>query len=176
MNETILKLENITKIYSNGVVANRDINIEFRKGEIHSIVGENGAGKSTLMKIIFAIEKQTNGKIYYKGNEVHFNDSMEAIKNGIGMVHQHFMLIPSFTVAQNIVLGSEPKKGVFIDMKSAIAQTQELAKKYNFDVDVTQKVSALTVSAKQKVEILKTLYRNAELIILFETTVVLTAQ
>lgn len=176
MNETILKLENITKIYSNGVVANRDINIEFRKGEIHSIVGENGAGKSTLMKIIFAIEKQTNGKIYYKGNEVHFNDSMEAIKNGIGMVHQHFMLIPSFTVAQNIVLGSEPKKGVFIDMKSAIAQTQELAKKYNFDVDVTQKVSSLTVSAKQKVEILKTLYRNAELIILDEPTAVLTPQ
>lgn len=176
MNETILKLENITKIYSNGVVANRDINVEFRKGEIHSIVGENGAGKSTLMKIIFAIEKQTSGKIYYKGNEVHFSDSMEAIKNGIGMVHQHFMLIPSFTVAQNIVLGSEPKKGLFIDMKAAVTQTQELAKKYNFDVDVTQKVSALTVSAKQKVEILKTLYRNAELIILDEPTAVLTPQ
>lgn len=176
MNETILKLENITKIYSNGVVANRDINVEFRKGEIHSIVGENGAGKSTLMKIIFAIEKQTSGKIYYKGNEVHFGDSMEAIKNGIGMVHQHFMLIPSFTVAQNIVLGSEPKKGMFIDMKAAVTQTQELAKKYNFDVDVTQKVSALTVSAKQKVEILKTLYRNAELIILDEPTAVLTPQ
>lgn len=176
MNETILKLENITKIYSNGVVANRDINVEFRKGEIHSIVGENGAGKSTLMKIIFAIEKQTSGKIYYKGNEVHFGDSMEAIKNGIGMVHQHFMLIPSFTVAQNIVLGSEPKKGMFIDMKAAVSQTQELAKKYNFDVDVTQKVSALTVSAKQKVEILKTLYRNAELIILDEPTAVLTPQ
>lgn len=176
MNETILKLENITKIYSNGVVANRDINVEFRKGEIHSIVGENGAGKSTLMKIIFAIEKQTSGKIYYKGNEVHFSDSMEAIKNGIGMVHQHFMLIPSFTVAQNIVLGSEPKKGLFIDMKTAVSQTQELAKKYNFDVDVTQKVSSLTVSAKQKVEILKTLYRNAELIILDEPTAVLTPQ
>ena len=97
MEDIILKLEDITKIYSNGTVANKDINIEFKKGEIHSIVGENGAGKSTLMKIIFAIEKQTLGKIYHKGEEVHYQNSMEAINHGIGMVHQHFMLIPSFT-------------------------------------------------------------------------------
>ncbi len=176
MSEIILKLEDITKIYSNGVVANKNINIELEKGEIHSIVGENGAGKSTLMKIIFAIEKATSGKIFYKGNEVNFSSSMEAINNGIGMVHQHFMLIPSFTVAQNIVLGSEPKNGSFIDMKEAVRQTQELAKKYNFDIDVNMKVKDLTVSAKQKVEILKTLYRNAEVIILDEPTAVLTPQ
>ncbi|MBQ9987827.1 MAG: ABC transporter ATP-binding protein [Erysipelotrichales bacterium] len=176
MDEIILKLENITKIYPNGTVANKNINIELKKGEIHSIVGENGAGKSTLMKMIFAIEKPTEGKIYYKGKEVHFQSSMEAINNGIGMVHQHFMLIPSFTVAQNIVLGSEPTNGAFIDMKQAVKETQELAKKYNFDINVNQKVADLNVSAKQKVEILKTLYRDAEVIILDEPTAVLTPQ
>lgn len=176
MEDIILKLENITKIYPNGTVANKDINIELRKGEIHSIVGENGAGKSTLMKIIFAIEKQSSGKIYYKGEEINYANSMDAITNGIGMVHQHFMLIPSFTVAENIVLGAEPTKGAFIDKKEAVRITQELAKKYNFDIDVTQKVADLTVSAKQKVEILKTLYRNAEVIILDEPTAVLTPQ
>ena len=170
MSDTILKLEDITKIYPNGTVANRNINIELRKGEIHSIVGENGAGKSTLMKIIFAIEKQTSGKIYYKGEEINYQGSMEAINNGIGMVHQHFMLIPSFTVAQNIVMGAEPTRSVFIDKKEAVRKTQELAHKYNFDIDVTRKVSSLTVSEKQKVEILKTLYRNAEVIILDEPT------
>lgn len=176
MEDIILKLENITKIYPNGTVANKDINITLKKGEIHSIVGENGAGKSTLMKIIFAIEKQTSGKIYYKGEEINYQNSMDAIANGIGMVHQHFMLIPSFTVAENIVLGDEPTKGAFIDKNEAIRVTQELATKYNFDIDVTQKVSELTVSAKQKVEILKTLYRNAEVIILDEPTAVLTPQ
>ena len=177
MDDSILRLENITKIYSNGTVANRDISIEFKKGEIHSIVGENGAGKSTLMNIIFAIEKQTAGKIFYCGKEVNFNDSMEAINSGIGMVHQHFMLIPSFTVAQNIVLGAEPKNGIILDKKQAVEQTKALAEKYGFnEIDVTQKVADLTVGAKQKVEILKTLYRNAKVIILDEPTAVLTPQ
>lgn len=177
MSETILKLENITKVYSNGVIANKDVNIEFKKGEIHSIVGENGAGKSTLMKIIFANEKQTTGDIYYKGEKIHYSSSLEAIKNGIGMVYQHFKLIPSFTVAQNIILGSEPiKGGVFLDKKEGVKITQELAKKYNFDIDVNAKVQDLTVSAKQKVEILKTLYRDAKVIILDEPTAVLTPQ
>jgi len=177
MDDSVLRLEGITKIYSNGTVANHDISIDFRRGEIHSIVGENGAGKSTLMNIIFAIEKQTEGKIWYMGKEVNFQSSMEAIEAGIGMVHQHFMLIPSFTVAQNIVLGKEPKKGNFIDMAAANQITQDLAAKYHFDeIDVTSKVSELTVSAKQKVEILKTLYRNAEIIILDEPTAVLTPQ
>ncbi|MDR1794700.1 MAG: ABC transporter ATP-binding protein [Erysipelotrichaceae bacterium] len=176
MSEAILTLENITKIYPNGTLANKNINIEFEKGEIHSVVGENGAGKSTLMKIIFAIEKQTEGKIIYKGREVSFASSMDAIENGIGMVHQHFMLIPSFTVAQNITLGAEPKKGLFIDKKAVVQKTGELAKQYHFDIDVTSKVADLSVSAKQKVEILKTLYRDAEVIILDEPTAVLTPQ
>ncbi|MCI5723395.1 MAG: ABC transporter ATP-binding protein [Erysipelotrichaceae bacterium] len=178
MDNTILKLDGITKIYPNGTVANRNISISFEKGEIHSICGENGAGKSTLMNIIFAIEKQTEGKIFYKGKEINYSSSMDAIENGIGMVHQHFMLIPSFTVAQNVVLGAEPKKANgFIDMEKANRITDELAKKYQFDeIHATDLVGDLTVSAKQKVEILKTLYRNAEIIILDEPTAVLTPQ
>lgn len=177
MSEIILKLENITKVYPNGVVANKNINVEFAKGEIHSIVGENGAGKSTLMKIIFANEKQTTGNIYYKGQLINYSSSLEAIHNGIGMVYQHFKLIPSFTVAQNIILGSEPVSNkIFLDMKNSISKTQEIASKYGFDIDVNQKVEKLTVSAKQKVEILKTLYRDAKVIILDEPTAVLTPQ
>lgn len=176
MGETILKLDNVTKVYPNGTVANRDINMEFEKGEIHSIVGENGAGKSTLMKMIFGIEAPSSGTITYKGEERHFTSSMDAIKAGIGMVHQHFMLIPSFSVVDNIVLGDEPKNGIFIDQKNAINKTQELSDKYNFELDVTAKVSTLSVAKRQKVEILKTLYRDAELIILDEPTSVLTPQ
>lgn len=176
MGETILKLEKVTKVYPNGTVANRDINMEFEKGEIHSIVGENGAGKSTLMKMIFGIEKPSSGTITYKGNEVHFASSMDAIDAGIGMVHQHFMLIPSFSVVDNIILGDEPKKGIFIDKKEAIRKSQEVSDKYNFELDVTAKVSTLSVAKRQKVEILKTLYRDAELIILDEPTSVLTPQ
>ncbi len=176
MAETILKLDKVTKVYGNGTVANRDINIEFKKGEIHSIVGENGAGKSTLMKIIFGIEAPSSGTVTYKGEEVHFGSSLDAIKAGIGMVHQHFMLIPSFSVVDNIILGDEPVNGIFIDRKEAVKRCQELSDKYEFEVDVNQKVSELSVGKRQKVEILKTLYRNAELIILDEPTSVLTPQ
>ncbi len=177
LDDVILNLEKITKVYHNGVVANRDITVDFRKGEIHSIVGENGAGKSTLMKIIFGIEAPSAGTVTYKGQPVRFQSSMDAIEAGIGMVHQHFMLMPSFTVAQSIILGLEPKKsGLFVDMKQAIHDTSELAKKYNFDIDVTKKIGDLPVSAKQKVEILKTLYRKADVIILDEPTSVLTPQ
>jgi general nucleoside transport system ATP-binding protein len=154
MSEIILDLKDITKIYSNGVVANRNVSVDFRKGEIHSIVGENGAGKSTLMKIIFGIEHASSGTITYRGKPTQFHNSMEAILNGIGMVHQHFMLIDDFSVAENIVLGMEPKqKRFFLNKKEAVNVTKNLAKKYNFDMDVTQRVSRLTVSAKQKVEI-----------------------
>jgi len=177
MNDNILELTGITKIYSNGVVANRNVSVSFRKGEIHSVVGENGAGKSTLMKMIFGIEHPSVGKIVYKGKEVHFANSMEAIKSGIGMVHQHFMMIDDFSVAENIVLGMEPLKNkIFLNKKESVRITKELAQKYNFDMDVTLHVGRLAVSAKQKVEILKTLYRNAEVIILDEPTAVLTPQ
>lgn len=177
LSDSILQLENITKVYSNGVVANKDISVDFRRGEIHSIVGENGAGKSTLMKILFGIEQPSAGKLILRGEERQFHNSLDAIDAGIGMVHQHFMLIPSFTVAQSIVLGMEPRKGrLLLDKKSAVEKTRDIAEKYNFDIDVTKRISELSVGAKQKVEILKTLYRNAELIILDEPTSVLTPQ
>ena len=177
LEDSILRLENITKVYSNGVVANKDISVDFRRGEIHSIVGENGAGKSTLMKILFGIEQPSAGKLILRGEERAFHNSLEAIDAGIGMVHQHFMLIPSFTVAQSIVLGMEPRKGkLFLNKKAAVEKTSAIAEKYNFDIDVTKKISELSVGAKQKVEILKTLYRNAEIIILDEPTSVLTPQ
>ena len=177
MSETVLELRNITKVYNNGVVANKDISISFWKGEIHAIVGENGAGKSTLMKMIYGIEAPSSGQIFYKGKERHFKGSVDAIKSGIGMVHQHFMLIPSMTVVQNIIIGSEPTKAhSILNYKIAEKQTQELCKKYHMDIDVNQKVSSLSAGEKQKVEILKTLYRNAEIIILDEPTSVLTPQ
>lgn len=177
MIETILRLENVTKVYPNGVVANKNINMGFKKGEIHSIVGENGAGKSTLMKIIFGIENPSSGKIIHKGKEVQFKGSIEAIQVGIGMVHQHFMLIPSMTVVQNIVMGDEPRSlNMFINYTEAVKQTKQLAKKYHLDIDVNKKVEDLSAGEKQKVEILKTLYRKAEIIILDEPTSVLTPQ
>ncbi|MFP4461302.1 MAG: ATP-binding cassette domain-containing protein, partial [Thermotogota bacterium] len=112
----ILEMKNIWKIYPNGVVANKDMNLSVNKGEIHALLGENGAGKSTLMKILFGIEQPTKGDIFYEGAKVEISSPYKAIEHGIGMVHQHFMLVPSLTVAENIILGMEPKKGLSIDI------------------------------------------------------------
>ena len=173
----VLEMKNIMKIYANGVVANEDVTFELEKGEIHSLLGENGAGKSTLMKILFGIEAPEQGEIILRGEKTTIKSPQDAISKGIGMVHQHFMLVPSLTVAENIILGIEPKKGgLFIDMNKAIKISEEIAKKYNFDIDVTAKVEELPVGIKQKVEILKALYRGAEILILDEPTAVLTPQ
>ncbi len=173
----VLEMKNIMKIYGNGVIANEDVTFELEKGEIHSLLGENGAGKSTLMKILFGIESPTKGKVLLNGNETVIKSSQDAISKGIGMVHQHFMLVPSLTVAENIVLGTEPKKrGIFMDMKKAVSLSDEIAKKYNFDIDINAKVEELPVGIKQKVEILKALFRGAEILILDEPTAVLTPQ
>ena len=126
MSEYILEMNHIAKIYGNGVVANSDVSFNLKKGEIHALVGENGAGKSTLMKILFGMEQPSRGEIFLRGEKTVFSGSKEAIAKGIGMVHQHFMLVESFTVAQNIVLGMEPKKGLFIDQKEAVRFTKEL--------------------------------------------------
>ena len=174
--DDILRLENITKIYTNGTVANRDINISFKKGEIHSIVGENGAGKSTLMKIIFAIEKQTTGKIIYKGKEANFSSSMEAISNGIGMVHQHFKLVECFTVLDNIILGDEDSSFGFVSKKKAREKVLNLSNTYGLHVDVDAKISDITVGMQQRTEILKMLYRDNDILIFDEPTAVLTPQ
>jgi ABC-type uncharacterized transport system ATPase subunit len=176
MSHKVLEMKNIMKIYPNGVVAVEDVTLELEKGEIHALLGENGAGKSTLMKVLFGLESPEQGKILLNGTEVSLKSPLEAIKKGIGMVHQHFMLVPSLTVAENIVLGVEPKSSIFIDMNKAIEISKDLAKKYNFDIDVTQRVDELPVGIKQKVEILKALYRGADILILDEPTAVLTPQ
>ena len=174
--QAVLQMLNIMKIYSNGVVANEDVTLELQKGEIHALLGENGAGKSTLMKVLFGIETPDQGKIILNGQEVTIKSPQDAISKGIGMVHQHFMLVPSLTVAENIILGVEPKKGLFIDFNKAVAEAEAISKTYNFDIDVTAKVEEIPVGIKQKVEILKALYRGADILILDEPTAVLTPQ
>ena len=169
-NQTVLQMNHIMKIYGNGVVANEDVSLELRKGEIHAMLGENGAGKSTLMKVLFGLEAPDQGEIILKGQPTTIKSPQDAISKGIGMVHQHFMLVPSLTVAENIILGVAPKKGLFIDMDKAVKAAEDIAKEYNFDIDVRQKVEEIPVGIKQKVEILKALYRGAEILILDEPT------
>ncbi|MFA9422483.1 MAG: ABC transporter ATP-binding protein [Sedimentibacter sp.] len=177
MSDKVLQMNNIMKIYPNGVVAVEDVTFELEKGEIHALLGENGAGKSTLMKVLFGIESPEQGEIFLNGTKTIVKSPQDAISKGIGMVHQHFMLVPSLTVAENIVLGIEPKKNkMFIDMDKAIEVSKEITERYNFDVDVTEKVEELPVGVKQKVEILKALYRGADILILDEPTAVLTPQ
>ena len=174
--EKVLEMNNIMKIYPNGVVAVEDVTFELNKGEIHALLGENGAGKSTLMKILFGIETPEQGQIILNGKQTTIKSSQDAIKKGIGMVHQHFMLVPSLTVAENIVLGVEPTNNMFMNMQKAVEISKNLSDKYNFDIDVTLKVQELPVGIKQKVEILKALYRGADILILDEPTAVLTPQ
>lgn len=173
----ILSLKNIVKIYPNGVMANKEVSIDIEENTIHAIVGENGAGKTTLMKIIFGEEAPQKGEIYYKGKKVNIKNSLDAIKMGIGMVHQNLMLAPDLTVAENLILGIEPLRyGVFLDLKKIIELTEEASKKFGFKVSLNKKISDLSIGIKQRVEILKVLMRNAELIILDEPTSVLTPQ
>ena len=160
-----------------GVKANDDVSLSIRKGEIFALVGENGAGKSTLMNILYGILTPTSGQVLIKGQEVtHFNPK-NAISMGVGMVHQHFMLVPSFTVAQNIVLSREPRKmGVLFDEKAAEKAVRELSQEYGLHVEPGDTVREISVGLQQRVEILKTLYRGADVLILDEPTAVLTPQ
>lgn len=176
MNKEILKVSNLTKVYPGGVVANYNVNIAINEGEVHALIGENGAGKSTLMKMLFGMIPQTSGDIYVNGEKVYFTSSKQALEKGIGMVHQHFMLVPSLTVAENLILGHETTKSGFINMEEAIAQTEEISKQYNLKVDARAKVKDISIAMKQKLEILKALYRGARILILDEPTAVLTPQ
>lgn len=171
-----LRMKNIVKVYGNGIMANNDVNLNVEKGEIHALMGENGAGKSTLMKMLFGIEKCDSGEIYINEEKVTIESPSHALALGIGMVHQHFMLTPSMTVAENLILGCEPKKGIFLDMKKAISQTEDICRKFNFNLDPKARVKDLPVGAKQQIEILKALYRDAKILILDEPTAVLTPQ
>jgi len=169
-------MRGITKIYPNGVRADNDVSFEVRAGEIHALVGENGAGKSTLMKILYGMERPTSGQIYLKGQPVAITTPHEAIALGIGMVHQNFMLVPSFTVAQNIVLGNELGRNGFVDWRASAQKVRELSKQYGLRVDAEAVVDAIPVGTRQRVEILKALYRGADVLILDEPTAVLTPQ
>lgn len=171
-----LRMEDITKIYPNGFIANKDITFSVQEGEIHALVGENGAGKTTLMKILFGMEKSQGGCIYVNEKKTDISSPLDAISKGIGMVHQHFMLVPSMTVAQNVTLGMEPTKGAFIDENKAEKMTQDISDKYKFGLDASTRVADLSVGLMQKVEILKALIRGAKVLILDEPTAVLTPQ
>ena len=150
-----IEMKGITKIYSNGVVANKDVDFSVNYGEIHAVMGENGAGKSTLMKMLFGLEKMDKGQILFEGKEVSINSPAEAIALKIGMVHQEFMLVPSLTVAENMVLREEPRKGIFIDHNKAIEETKKISEMYNLPIDPNARIADLAVGIKQRVEILK---------------------
>ncbi|MDR0526296.1 MAG: ABC transporter ATP-binding protein [Spirochaetaceae bacterium] len=172
----ILRMEGIEKIYPNGVIANNGVDLRINAGEIHALAGENGAGKTTLMKILFGIERPTGGRIFFNGHEVSIKSPVDAIHKGLGMVHQHFMLVESLSVAENICLGMEPVKGAFLDRKKMTESAVEIIKKYNFSINPNDKIRDISTGTRQKVEILKALFRNAKLLILDEPTAVLTPQ
>ncbi|HJD00456.1 MAG TPA: ABC transporter ATP-binding protein [Candidatus Dwaynia gallinarum] len=166
-------MKNITKRFP-GIIANKNINFDLEKREIHVLLGENGAGKTTLMNILYGIYTQDEGDIFINGSKIKIKNPKDAISNGIGMVHQHFMLVHNFTVMENIVLGCEPvKSGIIFDKKSAFKKVKEIIDKYEFNIDPEVKIEDISVGQQQKVEILKILYRGADIIILDEPTAVL---
>ncbi|PMQ02284.1 MAG: ABC transporter ATP-binding protein [Dictyoglomus sp. NZ13-RE01] len=173
--EEIIRMEEIVKTFP-GVIANDHVSLSIYNKEIHAIVGENGAGKSTLMKILYGLYRPDRGKIFVKGKQVQINEPRIAISLGIGMVHQHFMLIPNFTVAENIILGAEPKNNITLDYKKAIEKINEISNSIGFKIDPNEKVENLSVGQAQRVEILKLLYRGADILILDEPTAVLAPQ
>lgn len=173
--EYVVEMLNIRKEFA-GIVANDNITLRLKKGEVHALLGENGAGKSTLMSVLFGMYQPEQGSIKVRGKEVKISNPNVANDLGIGMVHQHFKLVHNFTVAENIILGSEPKKGLSVDIKTAANKIAELSKKYSLNVDPYAKIEDISVGMQQRVEILKMLYRDAEVLILDEPTAVLTPQ
>ena len=172
----ILELRGITKSFP-GVIANDHVDFDLRRGEVHALLGENGAGKSTLMNILYGLYHPDEGEIRINGEPVRISSPKAAIELGIGMVHQHFMLIPVMTVAENIVLAQEPRTaGIFLDYDAAIRRVRDLAATFNFAIDPDAKVESITVGQEQRVEILKALFRGADILILDEPTAVLTPQ
>lgn len=180
MSEYIVEMKHITKRFT-GIVANDDISIQIKKGEIYALLGENGAGKSTLMSMLFGMYEPDEGEIWIRGERVNIDSPNYATKLNIGMVHQHFKLVQNYTITENIILGIEPIKklgGLFpyVDIKGANKNIAELSKRYGLEVDPTKKIEDINVSLQQRVEILKMLYREAEILIFDEPTAVLTPQ
>lgn len=180
MSEYIIEMHHITKRFP-GIVANDDVSIQIKKGEIYALLGENGAGKSTLMSMLFGMYEPDEGEIYIRGEKVRIASPAQATKLNIGMVHQHFKLVHDYTIAENIILGQEPMKRVmgllpWVNIKDTNKKISELSKRYGLEVDPTQKIEDVSVSIQQRVEILKMLYREAEILIFDEPTAVLTPQ
>ncbi len=173
--EKVIEMKGITKVFP-GVVANDKVDFDLKKGEIHVLLGENGAGKTTLMNVLYGLYQQEEGTILINGEEVKIANPAKAIELGIGMIHQHFMLVDIFTVTENIILGNEPRRGLKIDIDKARKEVQELADRYDFNIDPDALIKDITVGQQQKVEILKALYRNTDILILDEPTAVLTPQ
>ena len=173
--EYVVEMLNIRKEFP-GIVANDNVTLQLKKGEVHALLGENGAGKSTLMGMLFGMYQPEAGVIKVKGKEVKISSPNVANDLGIGMVHQHFKLVENFTVTENIILGCEPKKFLTIDIKNAAKRIDELSKTYGLNVDPYSKIEDISVGMQQRVEILKMLYRNAEVLIFDEPTAVLTPQ
>ena len=173
--EYVIEMLGIRKEFGN-FVANNNITLQLKKGEIHALLGENGAGKSTLMNVLFGLYQPEAGEIKVRGESVKITDPNKANELGIGMVHQHFMLVENFTVTENIILGSETTKLGFVNIKDAAKEIEALSKKYNLDVDPYAKIEDISVGMQQRVEILKTLYRGAEILIFDEPTASLTPQ
>ena len=171
----VIEMNNITKAFGT-FKANDNINLKVKKGEIHALLGENGAGKSTLMNILSGLLEPTSGSININGKEEKISNPTVANKLGIGMVHQHFMLVDNFTVEENIILGSEPTKSGVIDKKKAFDDIMAVSDRYGFKINPKELVSNISVGMQQRVEILKTLYRGAEILIFDEPTAVLTPQ
>ncbi len=172
----VLELRGITKQFP-GVLANDDINLTLEKGEIHALLGENGAGKTTLMNILYGLYKPTRGEIFINGQKIEIHSPTDAIKQGIGMVHQHFMLVPVLTVTENVMLGEESiQGGVFLNRKAVANRIREISKQYGLHVDPDAYIKDLPVGIQQRVEIIKVLYRHANVLILDEPTAVLTPQ
>jgi general nucleoside transport system ATP-binding protein len=173
---TVLEMRGIVKQFP-GVLANDDVSFDLRRGEVHALLGENGAGKSTLMNILYGLYKPDAGQVIVSGKPVSFSSAKDAIEAGLGMVHQHFMLIPVMTVAENIVLATEPTEaGVLLDYGEARKQVGYLAGQFGFAIDPDARIQDITVGQQQRVEILKALYRRADILILDEPTAVLTPQ
>ncbi len=180
MDQPIVEMRHITKKFP-GIVANDDVSISIQKGEIFALLGENGAGKSTLMSMLFGMYEPDEGEIFIRGEKVKITSPAHATKLNIGMVHQHFKLVQNYTITENIVLGQEPKANFLgflpsVDIKNTDKKIAELSKKYGLEVDPTQKIEDINVSTQQRVEILKMLYREAEILIFDEPTAVLTPQ
>ena len=173
--EELLRMEHISKRFGN-FYANQDINFSVAKGEVHTLLGENGAGKSTLMNILIGLYQPTEGKIFLNGQEVRIDSPSQAVKLGIGMVHQHFMLVEAMTVFDNIILGDKHAKGVFIDRAARRKEIEALSEKYGLDVQLDKLITDISVGEQQRTEILKMLYRDNEILIFDEPTAVLTPQ